>query len=308
MPQSDYAITVHAINKHYGSYHAVRDLSFDVQREEIFAMLGPNGAGKTSTIRMILDILKPDSGQISVLGKPFTEETKNLIGYLPEERGLYRSVKLVDMLTYLGQLKGMHRQDAQRKSVELLERVGLGDHIKSKVSELSRGMAQKVQFVATILHSPELIVIDEPFSGLDPVNTQVMKDLLFELRAGGTTIVMSTHQMHQVEAMADRMLMVAEGQRVLYGPVKEVRSQYAQNAVIVEGEGDWARLAGVVKVSWLKNHTFRLQLADNITSSTIMATLAQNPDYHITRFEVDLPGLDEIFIQVAGQPTEPADA
>jgi ABC-2 type transport system ATP-binding protein len=294
-------ITVKQINKWYNNHHAVKDLSFDVRHGEIFSMLGPNGAGKTSTIRMVLDIIKPDSGEITVFGEPFTEETKNRIGYLPEERGLYRDVRLIPLLTYLGQLKGMSRSDASERAIELLVKVGLEENIKSKVKELSRGMAQKVQFVATILHRPELVIIDEPFSGLDPVNTQLIKDMLFELRDEGATIVMSTHQMHQVEAMADRMLMIARGERVLYGEVDTVRRQYAENAVIVEGKGDWTALDGVEYVTPENSRSVRLHLSESTVPDNIMAQLAAGAGYSVERFERAIPSLDEIFIQVAGQ-------
>lgn len=292
-------VILEQIDKWYGSHHAVQDLSFEIRQGEIFSILGPNGAGKTTTIRMILDIIKPDKGTIRIFGETFTEKTKDRIGYLPEERGLYRNVPLVQLLIYLGQLKGMQRQAASQRAKELLARVGLEEHFKSKVKALSRGMAQKVQFVATILHQPELVIIDEPFSGLDPINTQLIKDMLFEMRDQGTTIMMSTHQMHQVESMADRMLMISKGKRVLYGPVNDVRQQYAQNAVVVEGQGDWSALEGVSSIEPQRNGDVLLHLADEVTPDQIMSHLATSPDYHIKRFELAIPGLDEIFIQVA---------
>ncbi|MBZ0307046.1 MAG: ATP-binding cassette domain-containing protein, partial [Anaerolineae bacterium] len=173
------AIVAENLTKSYGSHLAVDELSFDVEYGEIFAMMGPNGAGKSTTIRMILDIIRPDSGHVAVLGGALTEAAKDKIGYLPEERGLYKNVPLVQLLTYLGQLKGMSKFDAAHRGSELLERLDLGEYKKSKMTALSKGMAQKVQFIATVLHQPELIIIDEPFSGLDPVNTQVLKDLLY---------------------------------------------------------------------------------------------------------------------------------
>src|SRR5258708_148628 len=192
---------------------AVDNLTFEVRRGEIFSMLGPNGAGKTTTIRMILDIIKPDSGKIDVLGQPFTESTKDHIGYLPEERGLYRSVRLVELLTYLGTLKGMTNAQATKRANELLDEVGLGDNKKSKVSELSRGMSQKVQFVATIIHDPELLIIDEPFSGLDPVNTEMIKNMIYKLKARGRTSVMNIHEMHQREDIGDSLPVIDRGRR-----------------------------------------------------------------------------------------------
>lgn len=294
-------LIVEHIDKHYGSFHAVNNLSFEVAKGEIFAILGPNGAGKTTTIRMILDIIKPDAGRIVILGGPFTEATKERIGYLPEERGLYKNVPLIQLLRYLGELKGMDGKVAAQEAHQWLARVGLEENIKSKVSALSRGMAQKVQFIATILHKPDLIIIDEPFSGLDPVNTQLIKDIIFELRANGATIMMSTHQMHQVESMADRMLMISKGQRMLYGKVDDVRQQYAKNAIIVEGTGNWAALQGVASVEEGRsnNREVVLHLQPDVTPDQVMAVLATNPDYRIHRYELAIPGLDEIFIQVA---------
>lgn len=300
MSGATHTLLVEQIDKWYGKHHAVHDLSFHVEKGEIFGILGPNGAGKTTTIRMILDIIKPDQGQIEILGEKFNESIKNRIGYLPEERGLYRNVPLIQLLAYMGQLKGMSHADATQRAKELLARVGLEENEKSKVSALSKGMAQKAQFVATILHRPELVIIDEPFSGLDPVNTQMIKDMLFELRNQGTTIMMSTHQMYQLEAMADRILMISRGQRVLYGKVDEVRQKYAQNAVVVEGEGDWSALQGVARVEkQQRNGEVMLFLADNSSPTQLMATLATHPEYQVRRFELAIPGLDEIFIRIA---------
>jgi ABC-2 type transport system ATP-binding protein len=301
MSSSTNAIEVNGISKRYGQHVAVDNLSFEVYSGEIFSMLGPNGAGKTSTIRMILDIIKPDSGTIRVLGGPFTEETKSRIGYLPEERGLYKGVRLVELLTYLGSLKGMSAADAARRASELLDEVGLGENKKSKVSELSRGMSQKVQFIATIIHSPDLVIIDEPFSGLDPVNTEMIKNMIYKLKAEGKTIVMSIHEMHQVEEMSDRLLMIDRGKRVLYGPVDAVRQQYAENAVVVSGEGDWARLPGVrsVKVDEA-GRSVTLMLDDHTTPDEIMHRLAVSPDYKVRSFALAVPSLNDIFIRVAG--------
>lgn len=295
------SIEVHNVSKRYGNQVAVDNLSFEVYQGEIFSMLGPNGAGKTSTIRMILDIIKPDSGKILVLGGPFTEATKERIGYLPEERGLYRNARLLELLTYLGSLKGMKSADAAKRADQLIEEVGLGANKKSKISELSRGMSQKVQFVATILHNPELVIIDEPFSGLDPVNTDMIKQMIFKLKAQGTTIVMSIHEMYQVEEMADRLLMIDHGLRVLYGPVDEVRQQYAENAVIVSGEGDWKSLPGVIAVK--PDETGRnitLKLDNNTAPDDIMQMLAASPNYKVRSFALAVPRLNDIFIRVAG--------
>jgi ABC-2 type transport system ATP-binding protein len=300
------AVIVNHITKNYGSFRAVDDLSFEIKSGEIFALLGPNGSGKTTTIRMILDVIRPDSGTIQVLGGPITDEAKNRIGYLPEERGLYRGVPVLEMMMYLGSLKGMNRAEARRHSLELLEKLELAEHTKKKVSELSKGMQQKVQFAVTVLHNPALIIIDEPFSGLDPVNTLVVKDLLLDFQKQGGTVVMSTHQMHQVEEMAERLLMINRGQQKLYGPVREIRKQFAQHAIIVEGEGRWETLPGVERIEVTENghRAAKLYLRPEVTTDSVLAAIAQTSGMSIQRFELALPSLTDIFIEVAGQKNE----
>jgi ABC-2 type transport system ATP-binding protein len=294
------AISVEQISKSYGDFRAVKNLSFEVFGGEVFAMLGPNGAGKSTTIRMILDILKPDTGRIEVLGAQLNDATKDRIGYLPEERGLYRSVPVLDMMTYLGTLKGMSTNEARSRSMSFLERLDLAEHAKKKVSELSKGMQQKVQFAVTILHDPELIIIDEPFSGLDPVNTLIIKDLLLDFVRRGKAVVMSTHQMQQVEEMADRLLMIDRGEQKLYGTVNEVREEYALPAVRVEGQGDWATLAGVedVEVSQNGKQSTLLHLKPGIEPDSVLGEIARRDDMHIRSFELAVPSLNDIFVQV----------
>lgn len=296
------AISVDHVSKSYGQFRAVDDLSFDVHAGEIFALLGPNGSGKTTTIRMILDILKPDTGTIQVLGGPLTQATKDRIGYLPEERGLYRNVPVLEVMVYLGRLKGMTTADARTRSLELLKRLELDDSAEKKVSELSKGMQQKVQFAVTVLHRPALIIVDEPFSGLDPVNTLVVKDLLLDFQKGGGAIVMSTHQMHQVEELADRLLMISRGQQKLYGPVSDIRRQFAQHAIVVEGEGEWAHLPGVERVVAHDNgrQGAMLYLQPDATADSVLGAIARDETISIQRFELALPSLTDIFIQVAG--------
>lgn len=297
------AIAAQHIAKAYGNFQAVADVNFEVYLGEIFALLGPNGAGKSTTIRMILDIIKPDKGTIRVLGSQLTDNIKNRIGYLPEERGLYKSVPVIEMMTYLGKLKGMTGKDASQKAMALLEKLELADFAKKKVSELSKGMQQKVQFAVTVIHEPDLIIIDEPFSGLDPVNRLVIRDLLFEFRQRGGAVVMSTHQMNQVEEMADRMLMISRGQQKLYGAVADVRKQFAIHAIIVEGKGDWASLPGVIRVEQHSNGRSgaMLYLAENTTPDSVLAAIAQSPATQIEKFELAIPSLDDIFIRVAGE-------
>ncbi|MBL8116129.1 MAG: ATP-binding cassette domain-containing protein [Anaerolineae bacterium] len=299
------AIHVEHISKSFGSFRAVDDLTFDVYQGEIFAMLGPNGAGKSTTMRMILDILKPDTGRIAVLGAPLTEATKDRIGYLPEERGLYRNVRVQEMMVYLGTLKGLSTADATRRSLDLLERLGMLEQAKKKVSELSKGMQQKIQFAVTVLHDPDLIIIDEPFSGLDPVNSLVLKDLLLSFKARGGTIVMSTHQMSQVEEMCDRLLMISKGKQKLYGSVTDIRQQYALHAIIVEGQGDWSKLPGVARIESISNgrNADLLHLQPDVTPDKVLAAIAASQEMRIERFELAVPSLNDIFIRVeGGQP------
>ncbi len=292
-------ITVENVSKQYGSFRAVDNLSFEVRPGEIFAMLGPNGAGKSTTMRMILDIIKPDTGSIRVLGGPMTDSVKDRIGYLPEERGLYRSVRLVEMMTYLGQLKGMSRRDADARAWELLRYLELDEHAKKKVSELSKGMQQKIQFAVTVIHRPQLIIVDEPFSGLDPVNTRVLMDLLLSLRREGTTIVMSTHQMFQVEELCERLLMINRGKLALYGEVDEVRRRYATHAVDVEGTGDWASVPGVERVQASENgRSATLYLKDGVSPNQLLAALAQSDGVEVHKFQLAVPRLNDIFIRV----------
>lgn len=294
------AIDVERISKSYGDFQAVKDLTFQVYQGELFALLGPNGSGKTTTIRMILDILKPDSGRIAVLGGPLTDATKDRIGYMPEERGLYRNVPVLEMMVYLGTLKGLSSSAARKRSLALLEKLELAENAKKKVSELSKGMQQKVQFAVTILHQPQLIIIDEPFSGLDPVNSLVIKDVLLDQKKQGVAIVMSTHQMYQVEEMAERLLMIYRGELQLYGEVDEIRNRYAMHALVVEGTGDWARLPGVERVERGENGRGGsvLYLQPNADADRVLAAIASSPDYHVRRFELAVPSLNDIFIQV----------
>lgn len=298
--RSKTAIKVENVSKSYGSFKAVDNVTFEVYSGEIFAMLGPNGSGKTTTIRMILDILKPDTGYINIFGESFNDATKDRIGYLPEERGLYRGIPVLDVMVYLAELKGMPASEARKRSLELLDQLGLAESAKKKVSELSKGMQQKVQFAVTVIHNPDLIIIDEPFSGLDPVNTLVVKQLLKDFRARGGAIVMSTHQMNQVEELADRLLMINKGRQKLYGAVDDIRSQYASHAIIVEGQGDWHTLPGVTAVEPHENgrQSALLRLDDSATPDSVLAAIASADNIQIRRFELAVPGLEEIFIRV----------
>ncbi|MCB0120687.1 MAG: ATP-binding cassette domain-containing protein, partial [Caldilineaceae bacterium] len=288
----------------FGETVAVNQLELTVQAGEVFGFLGHNGAGKTTTIRMILDIIKPTSGQISVLGGPMSEATKAQIGYLPEERGLYENMTLLDTLLFLGQLKGLSRRTARQRTEQYLHEVDLWEAHDRQIKALSRGMNQKAQFVAAILHEPALIIADEPFSGLDPVNTRVIKKLLYTMRDRGTAIVMSTHQMHQVEEMCQRILLIDRGRQVLYGPLQEIRQRFAGNAVEVELRGHVDQVPGVAHLNYA-NGSYRMVLEEGVQPETVLKTLVQCPDVTVERFAPVQTALDEIFVQVVGRSLSP---
>jgi len=290
-------INITDISKSFGKVHAVNNLSFEVQQGEIFGLLGPNGAGKTTTIRMILDIFKPDKGEISILGGPMNEEKKNLIGYLPEERGLYQDIPLERCLTFLASLKGMDESKAKTDIEDYLKRFDLIDFRSKKVKELSKGMQQKAQLIATLVHNPELVIIDEPFSSLDPVNTEMVKDLLELKRDEGKAIIMSTHQMSQVEELCDRILLIDHGQRVLYGTLEEIQNKFSSRDILVTPLNPLPdSIEGVQEIRKL-NGRFHLVLDQDAQPHQVLKYLI-NADVEINEFEIAVPPLNEIFIQV----------
>jgi ABC-2 type transport system ATP-binding protein len=292
-------VEVSQLAKSFGATRAVDDVSFAVEQGEIFGLLGPNGAGKTTTIRLMLDIFKPDHGTVSILVGPMTEAKKEQIGYMPEERGLYQDMQLERCLIYLAGLKGVSSADARRRVSVYLERFDLAQHRNKKVKELSRGMQQKAQIINTVLHKPELLIVDEPFSGLDPVNTKLVKDLMDELRQEGTTIIMSTHMMHQVEELCDRIVLINRGRNILYGPLNQIRRDFAGHAVLVRVDGPLPEVSGV-EVMLQHNGAIQLNLADDVTPQEVLAQLVSSQAI-IERFEIAAPGLDEIFIQAVGE-------
>ena len=295
-------VQVSHIAKSFGDTQAVRDVSFEVDKGEIFSLLGPNGAGKTTTLRVMLDIFKPDSGTVSVLGGPMSEEKKDLIGYMPEERGLYQDITLERCLVYLATLKGLSAGEARQRLQDYLERFDLLPHKNKKVKELSKGMQQKAQIIAAILHHPQLIIIDEPFTSLDPINTQLVKELMRELHDQGVTIIMSTHQMHQVEELSDRILLIDEGENVLYGNLEAIRRDYAGHAVMVRTQGEIPAVPDVQSIVQ-HNSATKLILAEGSTPQDVLSALVAH-DIAIEKFEIALPTLDEIFIQVVQEGNE----
>jgi ABC-2 type transport system ATP-binding protein len=293
------AVQVSHVAKRFGQTQAVADTSFEVRRGELFGLLGPNGAGKTTTIRLILDIFKPDRGTVDILGGPMDEGKKDRIGYMPEERGLYQDAPLERCLLYLASLKSVPPAEARGRLAEYLERFDLTAHKGKKVKELSKGMQQKAQIINTILHQPELIIIDEPFTALDPINTQLVKDLIRELGDQGTTIVMSTHQMHQVEELCDRIVLLDQGRDLLFGGVDEIRRRYSGHAVLLRTAGELPNLDGIEQVV-PHNNTIRLTLAEGTTPQNVLQALVAH-QIPVEKFEIAIPSLEEIFIRVVGQ-------
>ncbi|MFQ5593627.1 MAG: ABC transporter ATP-binding protein [Anaerolineae bacterium] len=299
------AIEVTNVSKFYGSFAAVRDLSFSVHPGETFGLLGPNGAGKTTTIRMLMDIIRPDAGNIRILDESPSATLKNRIGYLPEERGLYKGLKVMDTLVYLAALKDVDRHEAERRAETLLKRVDLWDSRNHKISALSKGMQQKLQFVVTILHDPDLLVLDEPFQGLDPVNTELIQEMIAALPAQGKTVVLSTHMMNQVERLCDRILLIDHGRSVLYGQIDEIKARFANNSVILRAAG---HLDGIVGVKRTVNHGrhYELFLEENTTPQDILQRLI-HAGIEVQEFEVATPALNEIFIEVVGSKPDVGD-
>jgi ABC-2 type transport system ATP-binding protein len=277
----------------------VDGVSFSLQQGEILGLIGPNGAGKTTTIRMMMDIIKPDSGQINILGQGLNETTKNGIGYLPEERGLYKKTTVLQSLLYLASLKGVPGPLAESRATELLKRVDLLPHKDKKIEELSRGMGQLIQFLVTIIHHPQLIILDEPFAGLDPVNTELLKTMILELRGEGRAIILSTHRMNEVEELCDRVFMINKGRCVLYGGLSEIKDSYRNNSVFVDHSGPMDGLEGVASSKDHGGYT-ELFLEDETSAQQVLKQLVSRKG-DLNRFEVSTPSLHEIFLRVVGK-------
>ncbi len=297
---SDPVLYVDQLSKTYSSLIAVNKINFEVNRGEVFGLLGPNGAGKTTTIRMLMDIIVPDSGMALVLGqKPGA--MRHRVGYLPEERGLYRGLKVRETLVYLGQLKGMSKKDAERKSDEWLSRVDLKDWGKNKIQELSRGMQQKVQLISSVLHDPDLIILDEPFQGLDPVNVEAVRSIIRGLRDAGKTVVLSAHEMSQVEVLCERIALINRGQIVLYGNLSEIKKQFAPNAIEIapplnlEGWGEVARAEMV-------DGRQKVYLAESVAPRDLLRKIIERGQM-VDHFDRAEASLDEIFVKVVKDDT-----
>ena len=290
------AVELNNICKSYNDNLVVNNVSFTVAQGEIFGLIGPNGAGKTTTIRMMMDIIRPDSGEVSILRERLNEITKNRIGYLPEERGLYRKLTVIDSLVYLSALKGIPSDRARNRTEELLGRIDMLPHKNKKIEELSRGMGQLIQFLTTIIHDPQLLILDEPFAGLDPVNTKLLKEIILELRSQGKAIILSTHMMNEVETLCDRILMINKGRSVLYGELAEIKSRYRNNSIFLTCDRLPDKLPGVIG-SKDEGEYIELLLDGHTTPQEVLTTLISK-GVIVDRFEVSTPSLNEIFIQV----------
>jgi ABC-2 type transport system ATP-binding protein len=294
---SEQAVSLRDVSKSFAGHAAVKGLSLTIPRASIFGLLGPNGAGKTTTLRMIMNILGADSGTIEILGVPADHASRDRIGYMPEERGLYPRMVVEEQLLFLAEIKGARRQDAAARLPGWLDRLGLGGWGKKKVNELSKGMQQKAQFIATVLHEPDVLILDEPMSGLDPVGTNLMRDVLRDLSRAGKTLVLSSHQMETVERLCDRVALIHRGEKILDGSMGEVRSRYGKNTVALAYEGDGgflATLPGVVRVSD-SGRFAEIKLADGADPQSVLREAAAR--LRVSRFEIVEPSLHDIFVE-----------
>ncbi|MGD8453264.1 MAG: ATP-binding cassette domain-containing protein [Phycisphaerae bacterium] len=292
------ALVLTEVTKRFGEFTAVNRFSLRVPAGQVLGFLGPNGAGKTTTLRMVMGITYPDSGAVEILGHPLAMQVKDRVGYLPEERGLYRKMTVDATLRYFGKLKGLHGRTLTQRIDDSLARVGLRDRKMSKVEALSKGMQQKLQFVCTLLHEPELVILDEPFSGLDPLNVDLLERLLGELRREGATVIFSTHQMEQAERLCDRIVLINRGRKLIDGTLHEVRARFDTRMLVLEGEGDLgvlARARGVVDSQITTGHA-RLELAEGVDVDALLHEAVSA--VRLTRFELQRPSLQEIFVKL----------
>ena len=294
------ALELNDVCKYFGQVHAVDKLSVQVPTGSIYGFLGPNGAGKTTTLRMIMNIIRPDSGIISILGNGSIELAKNQIGYMPEERGLYRNMTVSKILTYFGALKGISSHELSRSVPQWLERIELSNWADKKVQDLSRGMHQKLQFVVTVINEPDLLILDEPFSGLDPLNLDLLKNIILEMRDKGKTVIFSTHVMHEAENLCDSILLINKGKNILDGKLSHIKLQNRSHAVNVELEGDTdfiKTLPMVMKVELHKNQ-LEIILAKDCDPQDLLKALVEK--VRVQKFEVKMPSLHEIFVNSVG--------
>ncbi|UCG51917.1 MAG: ATP-binding cassette domain-containing protein [Candidatus Latescibacterota bacterium] len=293
---SSSVVKITDVTKSFNGLKAVDELSFSIEKGIIYGLLGPNGAGKTTTIRMMMRMLYPDRGSIEILGQSLRDLKKDRIGYLPEERGLYRKMKVLDLLAFFGEVKSMKRRAARRSGSEWLERLGLAEVGQKKVEELSKGMQQKVQFISTILHEPDLVILDEPFSGLDPVNVNILMDIILEFHRKGHTVIFSTHMMDQVEKLCREICLINKGRKVLDGTLSDIKKEYGRNSISIRyaGDGSFLKdLPGVDSVNVYGNELF-LRLREGADSKAILKEVSARLD--VQKFEIAEPSIHDIFV------------
>jgi ABC-2 type transport system ATP-binding protein len=295
-------VEVNHLSKSFSGKTAVNDLSFSVAPGEIVGLIGPNGAGKSTTIKTILDFIKPDSGDVKIFGDTLNEASKNQLGYLPEERGLYKKLSAIDLIIYLASLKGMDKPSAEKSANELLHQTGMLSNKKMKIEEMSKGMGQMIQWIVTIIHDPKLVILDEPFAGLDPVNTDLLKRMLGNLRDRGKAIILSTHQMNEVEELCDRILMINNGCAVLCGNLKEIKSRYRNHSVLVDIEGELGEVPGVIEKRLHKG--FVELVLDRDTTPQLVLEKLFTRGLIVNRFEMATLSLNEIFLKMVGKKDE----
>ncbi len=301
-------LIVEQVNKSFAEFHVIKDLSMEVKEGSIFGFLGANGAGKTTTMRMILDIIRPDTGHITWNGQDVREVPRRNWGYLPEERGLYPKMRVDEQLIFLARLNGLSKQAAQQALDEWLDRFQINANRKKKIEELSKGNQQKVQFLATILHDPAILIMDEPFSGLDPVNANVLKEAFLEMHRRGKTIIFSTHQLEQAEELCQDIVIINKGESVVRGSVQEVRRQHGRNVVRLKLDNDpeagWLDTLEGVQVTKRRQDYIEMQIRANLNPNLIVEAALQHGGI-ISRFELTEPSLTDIFIEHVGKTALP---
>lgn len=294
------ALIIKGVTKRYSEHTALSDVSITIPEQSIYGLLGPNGAGKTTLIRIINQIINADEGEIKIFGQKLEPKHVEIIGYLPEERGLYKKMKVGDQLLYLAQLKGLSKKDALSKIKYWLEKFEIKDWWSKKVEDLSKGMAQKIQFISTVMHEPKLIILDEPFSGFDPVNAQLITENILELKAKGSTIIFSTHRMETVEALCDHIALINKSKKILEGPKKQVKDQYRSNTFMVEHRGNHLNLAHdkykLINQKPVEDDLFSsaIRIIDNSKGNELIKTLVEQTE--INSFQEKLPTMADIFI------------
>ena len=296
-------VSLEKVSKSYAGKLAVRDLSLSIEPGTMFGLLGPNGAGKTSTIRMIVGITLPDRGTVRLFDAPFARASLTRVGYLPEERGLYRKMKVIDQLIFIGQLHQLNAKEAEMRARRWAKRMTIADSLEKKTQELSKGMQQKIQLIATLLHEPSFLVMDEPFAGLDPINAKLVEDALLELKRNGCGILFSTHRMDQVEKMCDAICLVHQGEAVLAGGVRDIKQRFPRNRVLLDFSGDGGflqsgELEHLVEEARVYPQHAEIRLRPDADAQQLLLYAAARIE--IFRYELEEPSLEEIFIQTVG--------